>query len=360
MKKKAAILLSRQALRPCGANLWIRQTFEAVKWAHQNGFTLLTSYGLQTWEFIIFSAVKCGVNQIIYVPSSSNADFNEKLLYIKNQFTLTNAAAFEPLFTNGDCKKNMTERDRTIAQSADILIPVSVRKNGEMESLINEMRGDGVEIERSFQIPYETGNKIKYEIPDQEINNDHIFNDKEYVIHWTRGSNGAWPTECLIDYYESVFNSLTYPRDAFSTLKNILKSKVIKASSRHMPGKEKIVAFTGCVPFNFVNKMRWRARYTEMSFEPYGIAIEMKAAIEAGVNKVVYVNNRNDESKTENWLIQSQGKKGFWVEENEYRYRGDFYLNDFCKNQMLVICRNKAECEIVENETGFRAIALCK
>jgi len=360
MKKKAAILLSRQALRPCGNQSWIMRTLEAVKWAGENDLVILTSCGLQTWEFIIFSAEKYGVSQIIYVPSSDFSDFHKNTSILKNQFTFRNETAFEPIFTIDSTKNSMKERDRVVAQSADLLVPISIRKNGEMEILINEMSGAGIAIERSFQIPYEKSEKIKYEISDPQIETNTIFKKGKYIIHWTRGSNGPWPTERLTDYYEAVLNSATYPRDAFSTLKNILYSKVIKASSRHMPDKEKIVAFTGCIPLEFVKNMRWRSRYTEMSFEPYGIAIEMKAAIDAGVRKVVYVNSRKDKNQNENWLIQSYGEKGFWVEEDEYRFKGDFYLKDFCRDQMVVICRNKEECEIVEKDTGLRAISLCK
>jgi hypothetical protein len=360
MKKKAAILLSRQALRPCGNQAWIKRTFEAVKWAGENGFVILTSSGLQTWEFIIFSAEKCGLSQIIYLPSSDISDFHKNTAYLQNQFALKNETAFEPLFIKDSIKNSMKERDRVIARSADLLIPVSIRKNGEMESLINEMSGAGIGIEWSFQIPYEKPEKIKYEISDSQIDKNTGFDKGNYVIHWTRGSNGPWPTERLIDYYEAVLNSGTYPRDAFSTLRNILYTKAIKASSRHMPDKEKIVAFTGRIPLEFVKNMRWRSRYTEMSFEPYGIAIEIKAAINAGVRKVLYVNSRKDKNQIENWLIQSYGEKGCWIEEDEYRFKGDFNLNDFNRDQIIVICRNIEECDIVEKETGLRAISLCK
>ena len=50
--KKAAILLSRQPLRPTRTSPWVKRTVEAVEWVRENNLILISSVGMQTWELV--------------------------------------------------------------------------------------------------------------------------------------------------------------------------------------------------------------------------------------------------------------------------------------------------------------------
>ena len=51
--KTAAIMISRQPLRVNSESPWLKAASEAVLWAGKNGYTLLTSIGVKTWEWFV-------------------------------------------------------------------------------------------------------------------------------------------------------------------------------------------------------------------------------------------------------------------------------------------------------------------
>lgn len=358
--KYAAVLLSRQALRPSSRSLWIKNARRAVCFAAKNGYRILTSIGMQTWEFLLFASAREGIDQRIIIPASDTAEFENQCFRIKDQFCLKGNVDFFhlPVEKAGD-EESMIRRDSVIVESADLLIPVSIRKKGAMESLIQKVAGSGKEIDTSFQIPYENRTEKISRLLDPSNLNDQLSGiKKDYVVHWTRSSNGPWPTEKMRDYYSAVVESENYPRNAYSTLINILLTQRIVSSQRHMPGNEKMVSFTANRPLEFIHLMRWRSRYVEMSFEPYGIGIDLSCAIEIGIKKVIYLDDRK--TIQDPLYSQSKGKKGSWIEENEYRFHGDFDLNTVPKDKLICFCLKSAESLFVEKTFGIRSVSIYK
>jgi len=105
------------------------------------------------------------------------------------------------------------------------------------------------------------------------------------------------------------------------------------------------VAFSALKPSEAVGLMKWRARYQEMTFEPYGIAIEKSFAEKLGVKKVFYGNAEMYQYLEEDNrpYFQNIGTKGFWLPEKEYRHIGDVDLSLIPHDKMRVIVWKKEE-----------------
>jgi hypothetical protein len=126
---------------------------------------------------------------------------------------------------------------------------------------------------------------------------------------------------------------------------HILDKKRIISSNRHLFKTCKCVSFTGAKINDFEKLMRWRKRYTEMSFEPYGIGIEKNYALLNGISKVKYlpIGEMKNIKIFERWKYQSPGKKGDWLLEDEYRYNGDVDISLMPSDKIICICPYKNE-----------------
>ena len=362
LPKTAALLLSRQALRPCARTNWVRRALEAVKLLKENRLVLLSSTGMTTWEMLttLGSIYKMPVN--LYLICSSNEDFSRQREYAFEQFDLDdNNTEFTPvLIEDNDYSKEdkMTARDKRIIEAADLLIPVSIKKGGNMARLLKQ--NGGKEIIRDFEITYEKRQKpLAYEIDPSRLSADIFSLSDKYLFHWTRTFNTAWPGERLIDYYRDILSNPVYPRSAFDTLKRILTLRKIISSGKHMPGGVQTVSFSASSPVELLPLMKWRARYRQMSFEPYGLGIRRETTLERGVLPVRYYEKKPpvEIDKEEHWLCQSIGRVSDWRREKEYRLRGDFYFDDIKTDDIVAVCLYKKEARALENATDFRSVA---
>ena len=359
----AAILLSRQPLRPCGRTPWVRKSAEAVEWAGQRGFRLLTSTGMQTWEMLVYLAKTRDVPQTVFVPTSDADVFNRQKAAICRQFDLAPASAEFRMVESEEAKKNgakhMRFRDESIVAAADVLLPVSVRPGGSMEKSIQKKRRETeTEINEEFRVQYEKKrSRIAYALKTDNLASEIFEAGTRYIVHWTRASNGPWPTEKKYDYYAEVESADTYPRTAYRTLANILATKQIAASSVHMPRNIPTVSFSGLAPAEVLPLMKWRARYRIMSFEPYGIGIERNLAKRMGIEPVLYYEKGPIPRDIAPWLSQSAGKKTDWKREEEYRHKGDFDLSAVQLRDLACFCRRRGEAALLEKNFGIQAYA---
>lgn len=365
--RTAAILVSRQALRPCGKTLWVRQVIRAVEWVHEEGLTLVTSVGMQTWDMITTAATIKDVPIKIVIP-----EHNENNL-MKIRENITQSFGCRPsdlMFVNSkdkyadDEKKTLWRaRDEEIIASADVIIPVSISPSGNMANLIRKYSSCGKTIITDFQITHhDRKDKLAYSVVPSQLNPLLDEFRDTHIVHWTRGCNTGWPDERAIDYYQDIINSTTYPRTALDTLMRIIKSGRIIASSRKMPEGIPTVSFSAQPPAEAIKLMRWRARYREMSMEPYGIGISRSIAEQREIIPVHYYDKdeKNTESTTERWLTQSRGKITDWSDEMEFRHRGDIDLNKISSDDIQIFCHTPSEVDMFFHEMEHKAISIIK
>lgn len=353
----AAILLSRQALRPCGTTPWVGRAVEAVRWVKRKGYRLLTSTGMQTWEMLVYLAQSRNVGQTIFVPATGQENFKRQIEELCFHFDLNRSfTAFERISNQDRRGKNLQfERDRKIIFDADILLPVSVRSGGHMEKLIGERKNDGhCRIIDRFRIEHDNRpNSVSYSMEKAKPNSRLLGTGNKHLIHWTRATNGPWPGEKKRDYFFDLLKSESYPRDGFHTLQNILKAGRIAASSLHMPKGVCTVSFSGLSPEKAARLMKWRSRYRIMSFEPYGVGIERKIAETLGILPVRYHPPGAIPSDAPSWLLQSEGLKTDWKKEEEYRYPADFDLSLLDRGAIVCFCRRHEEAEQIRERFGI-------
>lgn len=359
----AALLLSRQPRRPCRKDRWVVQTEKAVRWLKESEHGIVSSVGLPTWELItsLASIHRLPLRLVVPIPPSNDAD--KIAADIIQQFDLSaDRTEFVSIHSSKleGRKPAMTRRDKAIAEIADILVPISIRAGGEMAAMAEKATAKGKPIDRQFEIAYRARKeKLTYAIDLSRINPRLSSLAPEYLIHWTRAANGPWPGETAIDYYKDVLTSDRYMRTAFDTLKQILQMKRLIASPRHMPQNTPVVSFSGLSPLKAAPLMRWRARFGEMSFEPYGVGIKADVALRNGIEPVRYYERNIEQGISDQpWLCQSNGIKADWRQEREYRHLGDFDLGRVSPDDLIVFCLTPNEAAEISTQFGVRAVSI--
>ena len=355
--KKAAILLSRQSLQPSGTDRWVQQTLRALQWVKEHNLELLSSTGMLTWDLITVCASQLQIKQHLIVPVSGQDHDASTLSRILWDLRLDDATvAIE--FLISPRRLGAQIRDHTIIQSADILIPISIRPQGRMAEMLE---AKGKEIRREFEIPFQKRSiPLQYRLDSTDLSGElRKFEslNKPYLIHWTRAVNGKWPDETTAEFIGDLVAAAEHPRSAFATLRKILASKRLLASGRHMPNNYRTVSFSALKPSEALPLMRWRARYRQMSFEPYGVGIELETALETGFKPVIYAADEAKSKDSDNsWWYQSPGEKTDWRAEREYRYPGHFDFAAIPSDKIIAFCRFRAEAVRLQKETSLRSI----
>jgi len=346
-----AILLSRQPLRPTGASAWVRQSLRAVRWLHDRQSGLVSSVGMQTWELLTALASDLRMPVLLVIPACSRDDFWRECDQAMADFNLKpGLTEFGPALAEGGADRavNLLRRDRLVVEKADILLPLSLRTNGNMVSLLTEAESTAHKVDRRFEIGCPgRASGLKYNLCGEPLNPALDEATGRYLIHWTRGTSNPWPGERKISLYRAVIQSTRWPRSAFDTLKRIASMRKLVASGRHMPDRTPTVSFSGLAPQEVIPLMRWRARYGEMSYEPFGIGIERSLAAELGIREVHYCDGRSRRRVPvdERWCWQSSGTITDWRAEKEYRYRGDLKLDGIPAESLALFCMTAAEAE---------------
>jgi hypothetical protein len=356
-----AILISRQPLRPFAATSWVKSMLTAVEWAVAQGFTVNASVGTTVWDLLTVGSARAGARIRLFVPVSNGDPTEAVRQRIRREYELApDRTEFAPVTAEGGRRGMMAARDSALVSGSEVLVPVSVRPGGSMEALVGAA-GPQVRVVRDFALPYSARDEqLKYGLAPDSLSAEAAGMGRQYLVHWTRTSNGPWPGETVADFCRALLDSPHYPRDAFAGLRNMLVTGRIASSPRHMPGNTPCVSFTGKSPAEFAPLMRWRARYREMSFEPYGIGVKRSAALAVGVERVSYGPSGGSSPDTPLWLRQSEGRITMWRDEDEYRCLGDFGLSAVPREKLVCFCRSPVEAAGLVREHGVRTVAVCR
>lgn len=358
MCELGALLLSRQKLAPSRKCSWVQKTLDALGFFRDENLTLLTSIGTPNWELPLVAAVLDRVNVNIVVCAENDCSFQQITGRIYSDFNLSNNSSFTHFPISTSKKSYMHIRDQYIMDSADILFPVSIRTKGFMEkSLQKNHLSKKTDCRFLLHEKKRTKDSVFKSFSDIVLNNPFLISS-DHLVHWTRTSLHPWPDESAFDFYKDIIKSQNYPRSAFHALFNILSSQTVYASNRHMAKNIYTVCLSGNSPTEFFKLMRWRKRYVQMAFEPYGIGIEKNTALSLGIRPVIYTDPQKTRklNYSERWMYQSSGKSGNWLEENEYRYRGNLSLKEIPKDKLIAYCLYPCEADFLRNRFGIETI----
>jgi hypothetical protein len=346
---KAVILNSRQTKTPVGNDPWIKSSFRAVEDAVARGYTIITSLGMNTWEFLVWATGYLGGNQIIVVPVDEKDDQHKLRDNTIEDFELngdkTAFMFFKSTKKGARGKSAWRERDRLAVSLANQIYPVAVREHGNLETLIKENPAKFSEATMKFNINYHPAVRTeKIALEKNELSSKIRKFAWNHLTHFTRSTYMPWPGENSAEYYKAIYNSVdTYPRSALYTLKRIIDVQKLWASYFHIRGGHKVVSFTEHSPVNAVSLMTWRARYVRWNFEPYGIAIDKDFALREGIKPVIYDKpEKYDElSDKEKPFYQNPGDKGGdWKPEMEWRHYGNLDLSRIPPEKIILLVRN--------------------
>lgn len=351
----ATLLISQQSLYPHAGCAWVQSARVAVRWCRDNNHTVVTSVGVPTRNLVTALCAIENTSCELVLPASRKFDTEKTFLdYGLSRQVAHITYAESPL---ADAKETELHGiDDLILEKAEIALVVSLRNRGYMAKCLESAEQRGKTIVRDFETPYEsTSSPAGYSISPASLSDDIRQFNEPLLIHWTRTSSGPWPHESSIDYYRVVVASPKYPRTAFDTLRRILSTRTIYASSRHIAAKEAVVSFSSLPPAEVVPLMRWRARYRQMSFEPYGIGIRNSVGADLGILPVRYgMTARSDSNDV--WLTQSIGAKTDWRTECEHRHRGDMNLQSIDNPRLFAFTRTEDESRIVSDRFGVQSI----
>lgn len=357
MPLRVVLGISRQALRACGADPWVAAVQYALDYVKQARLTLVTSIGQQTWEMVAALAADRDIPLLVIIPASRSQTESEADRLARQFGLVKGRDTIEMIDTPAGASKvdALALRDRRCFERADLVIPISIRSGGHMDRLVNEAESAGKTLDRRWQIPHRASRtRIGYRVDSERLDHSIDLIAERYLIHWTRAAGGHWPTETAGEYYVACAGSSSYPRTALDTLVNIIRKQRLVASSRHMPGGIATVAFSSQPIVEMVSLMRWRARYREMSFEPFGIGIERACAASLGIRPVSYRGSATlcpaDEP---HWLTQSIGRRSDWRVECEWRCRGDLDLRPIDTSKLALFVCTPADAELVRQSTSL-------
>lgn len=364
----AVILNSRQSKTPTGNDPWIVNTLKAIKWAVKKSYVLITSIGMNTWELVCWACGNCGGRQVIVCPVESSTDINQIIDKIVDDFGLDHNKTGWLFFTATQKAKSpkvdWPKRDKLAVSCANIIIPVSLRPDGNIERLLKQYSNDGKNVViNDFKVGYQDKIKKYKQVITKEDLNPKISNMPwDYVTHWARTHYGPYRNESPQSFYSKLVSSGDYyPNSAINTLKQILVEKKIRGSSSNIKDQMSVVGFSSLHPRDVLPLMRWRARYVRWGFEPYGIAISTGTARSIGLRPVIYgkpslYETLNQQDKP---FFQSQGiKDGEWRPENEWRHIGDLDLSVIKPSDMKIIVSKSDEVKAIEWFTESEVISL--
>ncbi len=359
----AVVLNSSQSKTPCGNDSWVRKTSETIPELVKTGYTIITSAGLSTWELTIHLVNKSGGNQVIISPIYDNQNgetvFAETLAEFRLEPHKTAMIFIKPDEDARYPKDTWQKRDQAAIELASRVVPVSIRPGGKLESIISVE-----EVCRKCLNDF----KIEYQKPlagpaHYEFNIISDFENWNYLTHWTKTCHGPWPGESKADFYEKLLSSGdNYPHQAFDTLGNIIRDGKIRSSSNKMREGRFAIGFTEANPSQALTKlMRWRPKYVNWNFEPYGIAIEKETAISLGIRPVIYGNDADYKalSDIDKPYFQSLGRVDVdWSREQEWRYIGDISLDEIPRDRLIFLAFRQREALLLRNITSGQVLSL--
>ncbi|SYZ74832.1 hypothetical protein TRIP_C90460 [Candidatus Zixiibacteriota bacterium] len=348
---KILILNSRQTLRPFGNDAWITNTEKAVLESKERGAIILTSIGMSSWEMTLYLASRHKVRLMIYIPLAPDENADRVTKGIIEGFHLDDGLIgwrFLECDKKRSKKSNFQElRDRTMMREADLIFPVSIRSGGNLDEQLRMARANGAAVEDNFRVEYQRDHRIcKISVDKNKIDPEIDMLLDDYLIHWTKSSNGPWPGETSFQFYQAIAGCEDhYARSALDTLIRIVLERKLRASSRHYRTEYPAVPFSSLKPSAAAALMRWRARYQEMTFEPYGIAIRADFAEKLSIKRVFYGHRDMYQylDTEDRPYFQNMGIRGDWTPEKEYRHIGDLDLSKLRSDDSILIVNHAEE-----------------
>ena len=337
---KVLILNSAHGKYPSGKDRWIQATVKLIDTLARDNVTLICSTEPSPWDLVTYLAGKHTLNAELIVKSDNNEKGEAEFSHILSEYNLYRTRT-QPLYLEKTSDKHTQPkelwriRDRIAVSTADVIYPVSIRPGGRLDQLIN-LEGVKPKIRNEFRIIRNSeGYKPGYVLEGRGIN---PLPGGEWLVHWTRASQGPWPGETAGKFYSDLLeNPAVYVRSAMATLARIFEEQLVRGSSWKMSHGERAAAFTSLSIEDAVPLMRWRKRYVRYTFEPYGIAVRRSSLAGCGARPVTYEQDTNVNAEVDRLYTHAPGKITDWTQEKEWRVSGDISLERIDRRDLIAL-----------------------
>jgi hypothetical protein len=367
--QRIAIINSRQSLRPTGASAWVEATEHAITaLTTQGDYVFLASLGEVTFELTLFHLSNAGAEVEIALTTNQLKEYarDEDSLkqYLVSEYRLS-AERLRIIRIDSHAPTTMGSshaRDLELLSRADIITPISIRQGGFWSERLESSAALSAKVDSQFEVPYEKERtRIKQSFAGYNINPATARRLDGHLIHWSRTTNRPWPGETRYEYYRALNEAREiYPRSAYVTIQRILDERRVSSSARHLSERIAMVSLTSASLAESVGLMQYRARYREMTFEPYAIAIPVETARRLGARKVAY-HTSGDFAKLsieDKLFAHSRGADGSnWAKEKEWRIRGDADLASVWR-ELVVLTETREQASRIDEKFGVETLTV--
>ncbi|MBN2382945.1 hypothetical protein JXQ70_08695 [bacterium] len=291
----------------------------------------------------------------------------------KEQFAFTENVYLLPNRSDLSKREMFAFRDRSMVQSADLLIAVALRKNGSMVAYAKEAldRGiplyvvvpphstdqfggnlellaagvPGLEISLTERAPsMDNSVSLQADIETDAIKPGELDN---FIWHYTRPHQGPWPDQSWQEYIFSLITAdPSSGHNALDSLCHILTSQKLFASTAMIKGGYPVVCFSEVTPVGLSTIRRYQRSLGRWNLQPYGLGIRKELARELDVCPVIYGPQALFQELTapSRFLFQQDigQRSGLdWWREKEWRCLGDFDLSLIQPKDLLIYASTK-------------------
>jgi len=283
-----------------------------------------------------------------------------------------------------------SKADSVLADVADTVFAISIRKNGNVETALRHRLAqdarktwtyilrDNTLIRKSVREPLLAIGAIDWLLLagddaapaalNVRVNQQRLLSDldqSEYLIHWTRARPGAWPDQSAEEYWDDlIFGSGGYQHNEVFSLCRILASRRIIASAILTRDPTPVVCFSNVPLGKLRDKTIFRKHLQRWDFLPYGIAIK-RSVLETqfGCRPVIYGNEETWQalSASDRPFFQKEksgNKKINWQEESEWRVIGDVNLTKVLLSDAVVFAGDQNDLEKLSQLSIFDLIVI--
>jgi hypothetical protein len=275
-----------------------------------------------------------------------------------------------------DAEVAIPPQDRALFATADLVLALRVRTNGNIHRALQErlarngpveivdlpemhsraVRDDLVERGATLwspsdeaQLPFGLSNDSQLERPSVcELVPQPAPDEWTFLSHTTRACTGPWAGQSVPDYIDSLLDD-AYDADhsAIAALERIVTQRKLLAASRMIRGGYAVVCLTAVPLLDLPPLRKFQTHRSRWDFEPYGICIRQQWLQDRGARPVIYGNEATWQSLGERdrpffqlTSSPSSSPGTDWSVEREWRHVGDLDLSELPAEDGLLFVRH--------------------
>ncbi|MEM9644988.1 MAG: hypothetical protein AAF989_08330 [Planctomycetota bacterium] len=170
-----------------------------------------------------------------------------------------------------------------------------------------------------------------------------------WLVHCTRSCVGPWPGQSRQQNLDDWLIGSQIHRDALATLRRILRMQRLVGSAVATAKKYPVVCFSDLSMPELLKRRTYRSHLRRWDYEPYGVAIRRRVAVERGVLPVIYGDRRvfRETKGSDRFRYQANGSTYDWTQEREHRCLGDLNLASIPPDDVRVFVPDRGAAESI-------------